>query len=116
MTRSSALKGLSFPLSQSPRQANQRCTVSIKESICESPSRYEVAVLILLMSVPAVWVVLAGYPVYRDSHPADNELTRRSSSHEAQPLLCHRSYGRRGPGIYFVSGDYRTVVVAFAPY
>jgi hypothetical protein len=81
MTRSSAMKGLSFPLSP-PRQPDQRGTVSIKESICESPSRYEVAVLILLMSV----------------------------------LLCHRSHEWRGPGIYFVPGDGRTVVVAFAPY
>ena len=88
----------------------------IKESIGESPRPYEVTVLTLLMTVPAVWVMFAGYPVYRDSHPTDDELTGRLFSHEAQPLLCHRSYGRRGPGIYFVTGDYRTVVVAFAPY
>jgi hypothetical protein len=90
--------------------------VCSKESICESPSAHEVAILTLLVSLPAVWVVLAGYPVYRDSHPTNDELTGRFLSHDAQPLLCHQSYGRRGPGIYFVTGDYRTVVVAFAPY
>jgi hypothetical protein len=50
------------------------------------------------------------------------------SSHDnPQPLLYHRSYGWRGPGVYLISGDRRitrqwfirhdgTVVVAFAPY
>lgn len=46
---------------------------------------------------------------------------------QPQPLLYHRSYGWRGPGVYLISGDRRitgqwfirhdrTVVVAFAPY
>jgi hypothetical protein len=50
-----------------------------------------------------------------------------SSRDEPQPLLYHRSYGWRGPGAYWVTGDHRiegrwfirhdgTVVVAFAPY
>ena len=50
-----------------------------------------------------------------------------SSRDDPQPFLYHRSYGWRGPGAYWVSGDYRikgqwfirhdgTVVVAFAPY
>jgi hypothetical protein len=49
------------------------------------------------------------------------------SRDDPQPLLYRRSYGWRGPGAYWVSGDYRikgrwfirhdgTVVVAFAPY
>jgi hypothetical protein len=49
------------------------------------------------------------------------------SRDDPQPLLYHRSYGWRGPGVYLISGDRRitgqwfirhdqTVVVAFAPY
>jgi hypothetical protein len=49
------------------------------------------------------------------------------SRDDPQALVYHRSYGWRGPGVYFVSGDYRikgrwfirhdgNVVVAFAPY
>ena len=49
------------------------------------------------------------------------------SRDDPQPLLHHRIYGWRGPGMYFESGDYRiegrwfihherTVSVAFAPY
>jgi hypothetical protein len=49
------------------------------------------------------------------------------SRDEPQPVLDHRSYGWREPGMYFVTGDHRikgqwfihhdgTLVVAFAPY
>jgi hypothetical protein len=49
------------------------------------------------------------------------------SREQPQPLLPHPSYARRGPGLYFVTGDGRikgqwfihhdgTVVFAFAPY
>lgn len=132
MTRSSRLRGFTI-LPSDNQQRDDQCTVCTQESICEPPRPYEGAVtrvrrarpalfmLSLLIAAPAILVVLV-------STRSDLHLSRA----DPQPVLYHRSYGWRGPGVYFVSGDYRikeqgfirhegtvaegTVVVAFSPY